>query len=48
MATGDISYVATDSKTEDGHVIYHRRIEGQKGRPAQFVKKGGEYVPLNG
>jgi len=43
----DTKYVATDKKTEDGHVIYHLQT-GSRGRPKQFVKKDGEYVPLHG
>jgi len=38
-------YAATEDKTEDGQVIYHKRTGG-KGRPAQFVKPKGRYVGL--
>ena len=39
-----VGYVATDKKTDNGHVIYHLRT-GVKGRPARFLKSKGEYVP---
>jgi len=40
-------YVATEARTEDGQVIFHKRTGG-KGRPAQFVKPNpkGRYIPL--
>jgi len=41
---GAMEYVATDKKTDNGHVIYHLRT-GKKGRPARFLKSKGEYVP---
>ena len=38
------NYVETDGKF-DGETVFHR-LNGGRGRPAQFVKRGGKYVAV--
>ena len=38
-------YKATEQVTTEGEQVYHLQT-GKKGRPRQFVKRGGKYKSL--
>lgn len=41
----NVKYIETEKKTEDGEAIFHL-VTNSKGRPPQFVKRGGRYIAV--
>lgn len=45
--SGSKVYRATEKKDSQGRTIYHKIMKG-RGRPPQFILKGGKYIALHG